>query len=642
MLRFLALLVCASLTFAQQPLPNGAFARLGGTALRHPEKPIALAFRPGTRELASLGTDGTVRVWDTTTGKELHLLRKKDHHANAMVFSENGAFLAIHFGERQLWLYNPAKKYETATFANVPQLESLTVTNDGKFVAGMRQGEPMMIEVSGDAREMTLPEGTAVAVAPDGKSVAVARKDAETSFVDVLEVPSGKRMLRMVRPGRETAAITSVAYAPDSRTLAMASEGEAPIVIFQLGKEEPLAKFEGAGPVAWANEKLLVGTRSKRMAVWDVAGKSVFENLGNFVAAFCLSSDNKLAATDFGGLLGSPRILLWKNDSKQHSLIFGEERISGVLEVRSHASSGIVASTLVGEIHWLAKSDVIEKVETIKKVAVQIKAASLNGKLKIAVDTSRNGKIMFVPILDNEPQGYLESPSQSIHTVAVHPEGGSFVVIGRDGFVRAWNPEGKELWTARVARSLRAGIAYSPDGKTIVATSVVKVSILDSETGKELDSIGRQWEDGPFTSVCFNHDGSLFAVGTQGANGAGLVFETVSKGLVKRCEASSGSVIGVAFSGKTDDLVTAHADDSLLAWHTHTPANGNADPAKLWTALAGKDAGGAWPAMMELVGLKEKAAAVIAEGLKVEAKTDAEKLRKQRAEVVMKRIGAMK
>jgi len=261
MLRFLSLLFFSSLGLAQE-LPPGAFARLGGTALRHPERPLAFAFRAGTTELASLGSDGTVRIWDTITGKELHVLRKKDSQANGMALSANGAFLAVPFGESQLRIYDAAKKYELSNNASVKMLEGMTITNDGKLVGGMHLGKPMIFETANGLERMELPDGTAVAVAPDGKSVAVALKDFEY-VVEVYEVPSGKKILRMLRPGTPKANITSIAYAPDSRTLAMASDTDAPpTVLFTLGKEELIAKIDGSGPVAFANaDSLCVRTR---------------------------------------------------------------------------------------------------------------------------------------------------------------------------------------------------------------------------------------------------------------------------------------------------------------------------------------------------------------------------------------------
>src|SRR5262245_37851398 len=53
------------------PLPLGAVARLGSMRLRHGEQINSGGFTGDSRALASAGTDGYVRLWDTATGKLL-------------------------------------------------------------------------------------------------------------------------------------------------------------------------------------------------------------------------------------------------------------------------------------------------------------------------------------------------------------------------------------------------------------------------------------------------------------------------------------------------------------------------------------------------------------------------------------------
>src|SRR5262249_34762098 len=56
------------------PLPDGAIARLGTVRLRHGSVVHGLAFAPDGKTVASASNDGTARVWDVATGKELQRL----------------------------------------------------------------------------------------------------------------------------------------------------------------------------------------------------------------------------------------------------------------------------------------------------------------------------------------------------------------------------------------------------------------------------------------------------------------------------------------------------------------------------------------------------------------------------------------
>src|SRR5262249_5746858 len=53
------------------PLPAGATARLGTTRLRHDAEVTFVGFGPGGTPLVPAGRDGTIRLWDLASGKEI-------------------------------------------------------------------------------------------------------------------------------------------------------------------------------------------------------------------------------------------------------------------------------------------------------------------------------------------------------------------------------------------------------------------------------------------------------------------------------------------------------------------------------------------------------------------------------------------
>src|SRR5437867_2336931 len=76
------------------PLPPQARLRLGSVRLRHGHFVIAVAFAPDGRTVASGSRDGTIRLWDTATGKEQFTLSGHKDGVNCMAFSPDGKTLA--------------------------------------------------------------------------------------------------------------------------------------------------------------------------------------------------------------------------------------------------------------------------------------------------------------------------------------------------------------------------------------------------------------------------------------------------------------------------------------------------------------------------------------------------------------------
>src|SRR5579871_1310361 len=53
------------------PLPAGAFARLGTTRFRHPYSVVSVAFSPDGKTLVTSCEDGLIRTFDVVTGRKL-------------------------------------------------------------------------------------------------------------------------------------------------------------------------------------------------------------------------------------------------------------------------------------------------------------------------------------------------------------------------------------------------------------------------------------------------------------------------------------------------------------------------------------------------------------------------------------------
>src|SRR5207237_1054321 len=85
--------------------PDHVARVFGNFKLRHSSYVYCLAYSPDGKRLASASQDGTVKVWDSATGRELLTFGGHADRVNAVAFSPDGKLLASAGGDRiaRLW-----------------------------------------------------------------------------------------------------------------------------------------------------------------------------------------------------------------------------------------------------------------------------------------------------------------------------------------------------------------------------------------------------------------------------------------------------------------------------------------------------------------------------------------------------------
>jgi WD40 repeat protein len=211
------------------PLPEGALARLGTVRLRHGAGVGAVAFAPDGRTLASGGNDGTVRLWDVATGKEVRRFGPEPGRVLRLWFTPDGRVLiaahelaapssgvtAWEAGTgRQLW-----------SWEGIQHFVGVELSADGKAlgVAG-RNGKQGFTRWLEPATGKELPRTDTLngaflrqseVVSPDGRTIAVRQSD----DVVLRDRATGRERARLSRHGTF---VTAVAFSPDGKLLASA------------------------------------------------------------------------------------------------------------------------------------------------------------------------------------------------------------------------------------------------------------------------------------------------------------------------------------------------------------------------------------------------------------------------------------
>jgi WD40 repeat protein len=140
----------------------------------------SVAFSPDGKTLASASRDGTVRIWDVASGKEMATLRGHKNVVFTVAYSPDGKTVASGSWDNTVRLWDVA-------------------SGESKTLAGHTQ------------------RVNRVAFSPDGKALASASMD---GTVKLWQVPGGDNVLTLKG---HTGAVTYVAYSPDEKTLFTAS-----------------------------------------------------------------------------------------------------------------------------------------------------------------------------------------------------------------------------------------------------------------------------------------------------------------------------------------------------------------------------------------------------------------------------------
>jgi serine/threonine protein kinase len=270
------------------------------------------------RVAASGEGDGTIRVWDLTTGQQPQELRHGSRMTSLALSLDGKVLVSFGPGTRRFrhWKLSAAV-YEDLGRININYGQILALSPDGKVVAAGMPDYVQFWDLPSNKSQVVLKEPAIVATAgvfaADGHHFAAGSRDGELQLWDLTAGPIREPL---VSPGR-TGVVLSVAIAPDGK--AVAAGGKDGLVrIWDVAGREPKARptgerhAGGVSAVAFSPDAGLLASAGPdgRVILWAVrsAEKTWERQLPRPITAAAFAPDGKSLTTVNGD--GTLSILL--------------------------------------------------------------------------------------------------------------------------------------------------------------------------------------------------------------------------------------------------------------------------------------------------------------------------------------------
>jgi WD40 repeat protein len=554
-------------------------------------KGFDFAFSPDGRQLAAPCGDGTVKLWDVSTGQNVVALRGHEGDVVCVTFSPDGRRLASASEDTTVKIWDTTTGRELNTLpGHTKPVNGLTFSPDGRYLASTSYDQTVRLWDAMTGELLHTFEGSFTrsilvtpAFTPDGRRLAAPGVD---NAVTVWDVKSGREALTL---RGHTDQVFSVGFSPDGQRL-FSVGWEGSVKVWDLpGSGEP-----GVSTPRVLTPRFTVGDHShgawcvtfsadgRRLAlgrtlpdctveVYDVlTGQSVFTLEGHRtrVVSVAFSPDGRRLAS--GSL--DKTVKLWEMETGQELLTLREHtNLVGHVAFDSQGRR-LASSSEDGSIQIWDGSAIDEgsdrQILTLHGHARMVWGVAFSPAGKRLASAGGDKLVKVWDVTTGQEIFALRGHEDAVLSVAFSSDGERLASASNDKSVKLWNARtGEEIRTLREFQGGVRCVAFSPDGRRLATTDITEnVQVWDAATGRELLSLRGHKSYVPV--VTFSFDGHLLA--TCSVDGTVRLWDASTGAQVRKLEGHTNRVMSLAYSPDSRLLASGDAYQMVKVWEATT------------------------------------------------------------------------
>ncbi|MBZ0303562.1 MAG: protein kinase [Anaerolineae bacterium] len=572
--------------------------RLKAVLNGHSDWVRTVVYSPNGQYMASGSRDGSVRLWDAISHRQLGLpLEEARTWINSAAFSHDSRYLAVGSNDGSLVLWDLSQQ--------PPQPRRFDQLDDTIW---------------------------SLAFSPDDQLLASAGADNTVRLWDV----AAARVVAARSDHQDI--VYAVAFSPDGQTLASGSADHT-IRLWNVADLEPLQTLQGHSNWVFAlafspdGQTLASGSADNTIRLWNLFGgqSTILRGHENWVRTLLFNADgSRLISGGFDGL-----IILWDTAAGVPVDAFASVSSHAIWSISLSPDGGSLLSggTDSAMYEWNLQpgpplgSIVNTQPEQILALAISsdgtllASAGGLHSDFGIQLYDTADGQtqmtlkghqdevtslafsptrpwlasgsldrtVMIWNIETGEMLGTLSQPD-SVFTLAFRPDGQQLAVGDNTGAITLWNLQDPSVLGQDTPQKLTGhqdrilSLAYHPDGSLLASGSRdATIRLWDMQSGQAVGEPLTGQTDG-ILKLDFSPDGHLLA--SAGRDTTVRLWERTNSGWQASGEPLTGHtnwVVDVQFSPDSQILASASGDQSIILWDAHertalgSPLRGHTD-----------------------------------------------------------------